>query len=168
MTSKQLIRSALELAQQWCLRLAEDLADAPFHQAAPGLNHAYWVIGHLANAEAHLTAMVTGEPHARPELDKHFGGRTQPQPESAYAGGPSYRELVALVAEGRRRTLQMLEALPEAELDRVPKGRPDEMKDLPMFASVGNALMFLAIHQQSHFGQLADARKSLGRAPLFF
>lgn len=165
MQTSDMIRFALSLSRDWAAQQVTDLADAPMTSPTPaGGNHPTWVVGHMALSEAGLLAMITGEPNPLEHWQPLFSGGTTPSRDaSAY---PAYSEVRAAYEQARARTLAYLDALTDADLTRGPRAVPAELAQDPSFASVGRLLLFIAVHQMAHFGQLADARHALGRAPL--
>jgi uncharacterized damage-inducible protein DinB len=41
----------------------------------------------------------------------------------------------------------------------------EEVREDPHFQTIGQLFLFIAMHEMSHRGQLADARNALGRKP---
>lgn len=165
MTTLDTIRFALSLSRDWASAAAADLADAPMTFPTPaGGNHPTWVVGHLAVAEAGLLSILTGGPSVLRSWDRLLSGGTTPEPDRSLY--PPYGDLLAAYERARERTLAYVETLTDADLDRTPPAVPPELAQDPSFTSIGRVLMFIAVHQMAHFGQLADARRALGRAPL--
>lgn len=159
------IRYALNTSLQWAASLAEDLKDQPLAQpTAKGGNHAMWVMGHAACSERGLLGMITGEPSPIAEWDALFGGGTEPKADASQY--PAYPEVLRAFKEARAATMRLLDSLAPARLNDKPAHLPDAFAELPDFQTVGRVLLFTAMHQMSHFGQLADVRRSLGRKPL--
>jgi uncharacterized damage-inducible protein DinB len=161
------IRNALLLSFEWNRTLAEDLRDAPLaFPTANGGNHATWIIGHAAVAQAGLRSMITGEPNPLAQWEAIFGGGTTPSSDAS--NYPSFDELLRTWRSEHDKTLALLAAQDDASLDAKPKALPPTMADFPDFATVGRILLFIAMHEMSHRGQLADVRRSLGRSVLAF
>jgi hypothetical protein len=59
----------------------------------------------------------------------------------------------------------MLDQISEEGLDRKPAAVPPGLEQA--FDSIGNAFLLFAMHQMNHRGQLCDARRAAGRAPMF-
>jgi uncharacterized damage-inducible protein DinB len=165
MTKIDMIRFALSLSGDWTSMAANDLADAPMTFPTPaGGNHPTWVVGHLAIAEAGLLSMITGCESPLKAWEPLFSAGTTPSADGSKY--PPYHELLAAYQQARAQTLAHLDKLTDADLDRRPPAVPAELAENDMFSSVGRVLMFTAAHQMSHFGQLTDSRRALGRAPL--
>jgi DinB superfamily len=158
------IRRVMQKADEWVSSAAEDLRDAAMVQPTPrGGNHPMWVVGHLAFVEGMVPQVLFGEPnpveHWQPLFDRGTTPTTDP---SAY---PPYDEVLATYRDLHAMNLARLDAIGEEGLDRrpaqVPPGFEAEM------GTMAHTLLGIALHQMSHVGQLADARRASGRAPRF-
>ena len=156
------IKMSLEMSQNWIMALAMDMKDNPLQIPTPnGGNHPLWCLGHLAYSEANLLATATGEANPLSEWERLFGGGSQPQNDAnAY---PSFAELTEKFQEVRAATLAFLDTLGEDDLDQ-PSHAEGEMKE--WFGTVGQCLAAIPMHFTYHGGQIADARRAAGRAPL--
>ncbi|MEQ9459445.1 MAG: DinB family protein [Phycisphaeraceae bacterium] len=167
MDAMEAIRAALRQSYDWNRMLAEDMRDVPLTFPTPtGGNHPVWVVGHAAFARAALLSFITGEPNPLAEWEAKLGGQSQPSGDGSVY--PSYDEVMALWEREHQRTLQALAKFGEAGLDQPALGVPPKLKDDPDFQTVGRIFLFTALHEMSHRGQLADARRALGRGPLAF
>ncbi len=165
MKAKDVIVSALEMSRDWAVMLAEDLADAPMTTVLPdGGHHAMWLIGHAAHSEGGLLGIITGEPNPLDAWGPLF--QQGSHPTNASSKYPPYREVLDHFSRLRAKTIALASRLTDTELDARPNSLPAELAGIPYFATVGSVLLFTAMHQLSHFGQLADIRRRLGRAPL--
>lgn len=164
MKAINLIRWALRKTDEWMVGTAEDLRDTPMIPPTPrGGNHPLWTVGHVAFVEGDLGQVLGGEPNPVERWRPLFGQGSKPTADaSAY---PSYDEVLATYRELRARNLARLDAIGEAGLDRpsefVPPDSEEEMK------TVGTTLLVIALHQMSHLGQLAVARRAAGKEPRF-
>lgn len=159
------IRIALEMSRDWADILAEDLADKPMTTILPdGGNHAMWIVGHAAHSEGGLYGMITGEPNPLEHWSPLFQQGSQPHFDAGKY--PPYREVLDQFKTLRAKTIKLTNTLSASDLDARPRFIPDVLAGIPIFATVGSTLVFTAMHQMSHFGQLADIRTRLGRAPL--
>ena len=164
MQSKELIRLNLDLSARAVLPLIEDMADAPLTAPTPnGGNHPLWVLGHLTYSEGSLVNfMALGEKHPLAEWKDLFGIGTQPvYDEGVY---PAMDEVLGRFAALRAGTLERLEALGEDELDTQSKKCPEDYRD--RFGTYRLCFMMAANHWFMHRGQVADARRALGRGPV--
>ncbi len=168
MTATETIRDALQLSYNWSRMLAEDLRDAAMTAPTPrGGNHPTWVVGHAVHARAGLLGMITGESSELFKTwDAKLGGGSQPVDDAA--AYPGYDKLLSMWEQMHRKTLEALDRLSDADLDQAPADVPPELKGDPDFASVGRLFLFIALHEMSHRGQLADARRAAGRGTLAF
>jgi len=162
MKTTDFIKMALENGTGWTLGLINDMKDAPFTQPTPnGGNHPLWVLGHIVRAESDLLdGFILGQPNRFPELECCAMGSTPSTDASQY---PSMDELLGKFEEIRSATLAHLDSLRDDDLDQKSHA-PAEFG--PPFATVGACFAAMATHMAFHSGQVADARKAAGRAPL--
>jgi hypothetical protein len=164
MKAIDLIRSALQFSDQVSTALVEDMRDASLTQPTPrGGNHPLWVAGHLAHTEGMLFHFILGEPNPVGHWTELFAAGAEPTPDAGRY--PTLDEVLGKYRELRARNLRLLESVGEAGLDRPPQAPPTGMGDA--FATIGRTFLTLAMHQMSHAGQVADARRAAGRKPLF-
>jgi len=158
------IRTVLAVSDRATLRLIEYMHDAPLTHPTPrGGNHPLWVLGHITFIEAGLPHILFGDPHPLERWAPLFAPGTEPLKEaSAY---PSFDELLRAYREARARNLQILEQLGESGLDRPTKAPPLGLEEA--MRTAGDTFLLLALHQMNHRGQVADARRALGRKPMF-
>ncbi len=168
MRSTDLIRFALQLTHQGTARLVEDMrGDAALTQSTPGAaggggNHPLWLVGHLAFIEGGIPKILLGEPNPVEHWAALFAAGTQPKADaSAY---PPFDEVLRTYRELRARNLKLLDEIGEAGLDRAPKWVPPGFEDV--MTTAGHTLLLIALHNMVHYGQIADARRVAGRAPL--
>ena len=76
---------------------------------------------------------------------------------------PPMDELFAKFEEIRAATLAHLDTLSEEDLDK-PSHAPEEFG--PPFATLGGCFAAMSTHMSFHSGQVADARRAVGRSPL--
>ena len=162
MKTTDYIRMALENGRGWALGLINDMKDSPLTQPTPnGGNHPLWVLGHIVRAESDLLdGFILGKPNRFPELENCGMGHT---PSLNAADYPSMDELLAKFEEIRSATIAHLDTLSDEDLDRKSHA-PEEFG--PSFATVAACFAAMAGHMAFHSGQVADARKAAGRAPL--
>ena len=164
MKAIDVIRTALQVSDQAFTRLAEDMRDAPLTSPTPrGGNHPLWVLGHLTLIEGNVPHVLFGEPNPVAKWAGLFKPGSEPTNNAdAY---PSFEELLRTYRDLRARNLQILEQLGEAGLDRPTKCPPRGLE--AFMKTAGEALLVMALHQMSHRGQIADARRAIGRKPIF-
>lgn len=164
MRAIDLIRNTMRFIDRFAFAMAEDMRDLPLTQPTPrGGNHPLWVLGHLAVSEGDLTGMVRGDPNPLDDWKRYFDSGTEPSADaSAY---PPFDEVFGKFREMRARTMRLLEELHDADLDRAPRAPQPGFEEI--IRTNADALMLIVIHQEFHFGQVADARRAAGRKPLF-
>ncbi len=166
MTVMDVIRRSLETGAEWARGVAEDMKDAPLTSPTPkGGNHPLWVLGHLAFAEGALSGMINGRPNLYEKWRPLFDMGTEPTTNAA--DYPPYEEVLTAFTQAREATLRLLDELGDAGLDQKPSAVPEEAAGNEHFQSNGRLLLLIAMHQASHLGQIADARRAAGRKPLF-
>jgi hypothetical protein len=165
MKAIDLIKDALKRSDEFAMALIEDMRSAPLTSPTPrGGNHPLWVIGHLAWCEGAFHEMILGEANPLAHWETLFAARTEPTTNAR--DYPSYDELVAQHRKLRARNLELLNTLGDAGLDRPNKAPSAGTEDF--FPTIGSTLLFMALHQMIHAGQVADARRAAGRKPMFF
>lgn len=164
MNATEAIRIALTISYEWTLALAEDLSDAPFTEPTPGGNPPMWILGHISFSNSCLLAMIDGEPPKLKDWQPLFGGGTEPSTDSSKY--PVYADVLQAFREAHTQALAILEQTGDAGLDDLPPAIPDFLAKMPELQTKGKVLIFVAMHQMAHRGQLADARRALGRKPM--
>jgi hypothetical protein len=164
MKTIDLIRWSLRKTDEWTTGAAEDMRDAPLTQpTSRGGNHPLWLIGHLAVVEGSVPQVLFGEPNPVESWKPLFGQGTRPTTEAgAY---PPFDEVISTYRDLRAKNLARLEEIGEAGLDHAPAAIPPGFED--EMRTIGHTLLVIALHQMSHLGQLADARRASGREPRF-
>jgi uncharacterized damage-inducible protein DinB len=164
MKAIDVVRNALQISDSAMMQLIEDMSDAPLTQPTPrGGNHPLWILGHITFIEGNVPHVLFGEPNPVARWAPLFAPGTEPTADaSAY---PPFDELVHTYRDLRARNLQILEQLGEAGLDRPTKSPPRGLEHV--LGTVGQSFLTIALHQMSHRGQVADARRVAGRKPVF-
>ncbi len=141
-------------------RLTADLDDANVcAQPAPNMNHAAWVVGHLALTADRVTCgMLLGIEPALPDVWKNlFSGRSRPNPDRSL-----YPPLTDLVEALASRHAAVSETLANAQPSLIEKATPHE-GFRKRFPTMGQALLHTMIgHEQMHLGQLSAWRRVQG------
>ena len=160
MNAIDFIRTQMEMSKAWILGLAADLQDAPLTAPTPnGGNHPLWIVGHLAYSEANIiNAFTQGKANPLAQWQDLFSNGIQPVADASHY--PPYQDLLAQLETVRADTLAYLDTLTEEDLDK-PSHAPEEMQSY--FGTIGKCLAVLTTHLAFHGGQLADARRALGR-----
>jgi uncharacterized damage-inducible protein DinB len=164
MKSIDLLKNALTMGDRGMMMLLEDLRSASMTSPTPrGGNHPLWVLGHITLVEANIPHVLTGEPNPLAHWAPLFKAGSEPTSDpKAY---PSFDEVLKAYRTAREKNLKLLDEIGEAGLDRPTKSPPKGLEE-PL-ATVGKTFMTIAMHQMNHRGQLADARRALGRQPVF-
>lgn len=160
MTTKDAIRHALGLADSAVLPAIDAMIDAPLtYPTSNGGCHPLWVMGHLAVVEGMLTAMLTGGNNPAARWEPLFA---QDSVAAADAGRyPTLAEVRDTFLDLRRDNLQRLETMTESDFERPTPWQPEGIE--AHFATVGKALLTVALHQTMHRGQVTDAIRAAGR-----
>jgi hypothetical protein len=165
MIATDLLRDQLESSKLLTATLLADMRDAPLTAPTPqGGNHPLWIAGHLVYSEARLThELMFDKPSPVADWGDVFRGGIQPS-NNAGDYPISIPEILAKWDEIRANTLAILSELSDDDLDKpvakCPPGRE------AMFGTIGKAFTMVAMHPLIHRGQVADARRTLGRKPL--
>ena len=164
MKAIDLIKNALAMGDGGMMMLLNDLRSVPMTSPTPrGGNHPLWVIGHIAFVEANIPHVLSGEPNPLAHWAPLFAAGAEPTSDpKAY---PGFDEVLKAYQDARARNLKLLDEIGEAGLDRPTKSPPKGLEG-PL-ATVGKTFMTIAMHQMNHRGQLADARRALGRKAIF-
>jgi uncharacterized damage-inducible protein DinB len=73
-------------------------------------------------------------------------------------------ELLAELEKVRARTLEVLSSMTDEDLSKPSKAPADRAA---LFGTIGQCFSMISHHMTFHAGQVADARRALGKAPLF-
>ena len=167
MKAIELIRFAMELTDQGTAQLVADMRDEALARPTGGGgsgNHTLWCLGHLAWIEGGIPQILFGEPHPLEHWTPLFAPGTQPSSDASLY--PSFDEVLATYRDLRKRNLKLLDELggDDAALDRVPKDVPPGFESV--MTTFGHTLMLIALHNMVHYGEIAVARRAVGRQPL--
>ncbi len=161
MQTKEAIKFALTVSDRAVLSVIDQMSGAATTFPTPhGGCHPLWVLGHLTLVEGMIPAVLFGDKNPAAEWQQYFGEDSR---AVANAGAyPPFAEVRNKYLQLREQNLKLLESLSEADLDKPtqapPKGRERE------FATYGQSLLVLALHQTMHRGNVTDARRAAGRA----
>lgn len=164
MKAIDLIRYQIVLSKNLTAGLLADMVDAPMTVPTPnGGNHPTWIAGHLAYSEANLIShILLGEPNPLPDWKSLFGIGTEPTADAdSY---PSLGDLLNKWDEVRVHTLDTLDSLDDDDLDKASSNPPPGRE--PFFDTYAKVLSLVAQHPLMHRGQVADARRAVGREKL--
>jgi hypothetical protein len=139
------------------------MGDAPLTQpTSRGGNHPLWIMGHLAFVEGTLLQTIFGEPNPVEAWAPLFAPGTRPTADAA--AYPPFAEVVATFHRLRKETIRRVEELGDEGLARAPKSIPPGFE--VAMKTAGHTFLLIALHQMVHYGQIADARRVAGKAPL--
>jgi uncharacterized damage-inducible protein DinB len=145
------------------LRFIEPMRDAPLTRPMPGGNHALWILGHLTIAEGRMHQIILGEPNPVTHWKPLFDWGTQPSDDPDLY--PPFDEVLETYKRLLTKTLSLLDEMDEDGLDQPVQQPPPGLEDA--FATVGQTLLVIAMHQAFHSGQASVARRAGGHEPYF-
>jgi len=165
MKTTECIKMALETSKSFTLGLIDDMRDAPLTQpTANGGNHPLWILGHLVYSEANIVNnLILGNENPLLEWKEIFAGGSEPVAEADRY--PAMDELMQKYEEIRAQTLRVLDSFSDDDLDQPSKNCPPDREAL--FGTIGKCFVMASLHPALHYGQVADARRTLGRKPAF-
>ena len=141
-------------------RLVADIPDGAMAlQPALGMNHAAWVLGHLACTADMLGAMIGLKPICPPEWVSLFDWNSTPSSDASL-----YASKATLL-----KALEDAHAQTAAALPHVPASRWSETTPLEavrgFLPTMGDCFVFvMAAHENMHLGQLSAWRRVQGMA----
>jgi len=158
MTDPLLLTWSLNLS--YAKRLVADIPDTIMaRQPAPGMNHAAWVLGHLACTADMLGAMIGVQPVCPPEWTVLFDWNSNPSSDAS-----RYPPKTTLL-----RALEDAHVTIAAALPGVPEARWTETTPIEavrgFLPTLGDCFVFvMAAHENMHLGQLSAWRRVQGMA----
>lgn len=163
MKTTDYIKMSLENGKGWALGLINDMRDSPMTQPTPnGGNHPLWVLGHITHGESNLLdVFILGKPNRFPEWEGVFTMQSTPSTDASQY--PSFDEVLEKFEAMRAATLAHLSTLNDEDLDQRSHA-PEQYG--PAFGTVAACFAAMVGHTSFHAGQVADARRADGRAPL--
>lgn len=144
-------------------RLAADLppekmAAQPSGVTGKPMNHAAWVLGHLAFvADFYATVLGGGQPTSPKHWSDLFGMNSAPQPDASKY--PAKDDLLRALAAGHDRLIAVVRAKP-ADFWSQPVA--DEKRRARFANNTALAVHMLVNHDAIHLGQLSAWRRALG------
>ena len=159
MQSIDLIRGNLVKSRDRVLARIEDMRDHCVVFPTPrGGGHTLWVLGHLAYIEGLVIhGFMLGKANPLAAWEETFDGADTSGDLSVF---PPFDQVIDQCRKMRESTLAILDALSEAELDRVSAKVPEGYEDT--FGTYRQCLQYVCDHWYMHRGQLADARRAAG------
>lgn len=126
--------------------------------AGKPMNHAAWVLGHLAFvADFYATVLGGGQPAAPKHWGELFGMNSAPQPDASQY--PAKDDLLKALVAGRDRLIAVARAKP-ADFWSQPVA--DEKRRARFASNTVLAVHMLVNHDAIHLGQLSAWRRALG------
>jgi hypothetical protein len=158
MNVKDPIRTTLAMSEMILGGYIADLTDSDLLvRAVPGMNPIAWQLGHLISSErGMMEKIVPGSCPALPEGFDEFHGRDRATSDDA-SGYLSLAKYQELMTAQRAATKQILESIPESDLDHAGEGFP------PYAPTYGAMLNMVGIHGLMHAGQFVAVRRMLGK-----
>jgi hypothetical protein len=161
MYMKDAIRNSLIATDRAVMAPLATIEDAPLTFPTPnGGCHPLWVMGHLAFVEGLTHEMLGAGSNPVAGWAAIFGQETVPVADAALY--PSLTEVRAQYVELRKRTLQLLDGMTEADLDTATAWQPAGLEE--QFGTYGKALLSLSLHQMMHHAHVTDSIRAAGRA----
>lgn len=164
MSTVDYIRDTIVASGNLVMALVDDLADAPLQvPTSRGGNPPLWILGHLAYAESNIVEhIIRGNENPLLDWKPVFGAGQEPSVElDVY---PKWSDVRDRFDEVRRGTLAYVDGLTDGDLAQPTVNCPEGRESF--FGTVGSCLRVISLHPMMHYGQLADARRMLGRPPL--
>jgi uncharacterized damage-inducible protein DinB len=160
-TPNDVIATGLRQTEGLFRRFTADLKPVEWHaQPVPGVNSVAWVVGHLTVID-HKRAAALGAADL-PGLPAGFAERYSQtrKPAEAQTGLDSDDELTRLFLAVRASlTAAVLAASAEQLAEPLPTPGP-------LFATQGEAALFMGLHAAMHLGQITVIRRLLGYPPV--
>lgn len=163
MKTVDFIRTGLDMSAEMTLALAEDMKEIPLTSPTPkGGNHPLWVLGHLAWSEGQFLQIMLGRENPLAHWKELFGNGSEPSAEAARY--PTFDVVKKAFLDQRAEVVKVLNTLTDADLDQPSKACPPELKQF--VGTYGQCFLLAIMHPMTHRGQVADARRAVGRKPL--
>lgn len=139
-------------------KLTVDLpAEKWAHQPAPHMNHAAWVIGHLAASGDTLIVLLGHQPTTPENWQQLFGIFSEPVSDASV-----YPEPAQLLAALEKTHAKLAEIVPQVS-DETWQSRPALEPLAEHFPVLGPfAALILGAHESFHLGQLSAWRRVQG------
>lgn len=162
MNAKDAVRFTLGNADFLVGQYLSDITDQELvARTTPDANHIAWQLGHLISAECRLVEAATGQKASLPDgfSERHSKDTAASDKAADFLSKDEYLSLAKTV---RAATLQALEGISEADLDKPVGGRVP-----PFVKTAGHCFMLVGNHWILHAGQFAVLRRKLNRPRQF-
>ena len=157
------IRTALATSDRWVKQAGRDEGCAAGACKFKTSNHAMWVLGHTTVVEGRLHKTLFGTPNPVEHWKPLFDAGSEPSDDPAVY--PPFEEVVREIPRAAQQDIAYVNTLSDADLDRPVKNPPPGLEK--PFATVGSALLTIALHQAFHNGESSVARRASGKQPVF-
>lgn len=159
MTDRETILAAFRFTLEYAEKLAAELSDDELAlQPHPGMNHAAWVLGHVALGSDLVAALLGQSLVTDANWMTTFGPGSTPTPDrSAY---PAKEQLLTTMRTTHARAIDLLSRATPEQLNQ-----PNQTPFFPaQFPTVGALIThLLTTHAALHLGQLSAWRRALGK-----
>ena len=158
---KEHLLRAAAINLDYAKKLVADIPEETMcQQPAPGMNHAAWVLGHLAYVFDSMIGVFDQQSSMSREWKDLFNLASKPEGERGKY--PSKAALLAAYEKAYQRIVDAVKAAsPEALAREFPNPRLR-----PLMPTVGIAMVhILTSHQGIHLGQLSAWRRAQGLPP---
>jgi DinB superfamily len=162
MGPKDVMRKSLDISEFTLKSYLGDLSDADLLlRPIEGMHPIALQLGHLINTERFVNELV--KPGSAPPLPEGFEKahdiKNADLDDSGFVSKETYLELMAAQ---RAHTRELIDAVPESELEDTRDGK------LPTWVpTVGDALALPGLHCLMHYGQFVAVRRAL-KKPISF
>jgi len=139
-------------------RLVADIDDDRMaFQPEPHMNHAAWVLGHLACTADMLGTMIGVQPACPPEWTSLFDWNSSPYSDASRY--PAKAVLLGALEEAHARVAAALPGIPESRWSETTP--VEEVRGF--LPTLGDCFVFvMAAHENMHLGQLSAWRRVQG------
>jgi len=158
MNAKDVIKNTLSMGDMILTTYLGDFTDEELlMRAVPGMNHAAWQLGHLISSERRMMTDAGFDMPALPDgFDESYSAEAAKSNDAAkFLKKDAYLELLQ---QQRAATMERLDALPEADLD---KPAPEAMRAYA--ATIGALFNMLGVHVLMHAPQFVALRRKLDK-----
>jgi uncharacterized damage-inducible protein DinB len=164
--SQATFREAASYALEFSARMIDmyfaDLTPAELlHRPTAAANCPAWTLGHLILSERWMASMVGASESTLPPLPEGFERRFSRADNAPAADDYGDTSTLLPLFHAHRRAL--VAAVKAAPVEKLAEPQANRMN---LFSTVGEAILFNALHQTMHAGQVTITRRALGRPPV--
>lgn len=156
-----LLLTRYQLQQKYLHQLVDDLTEEEMiAQPKPGMNHAAWIVGHLAWTSNSLVSMLGGTSEYDRSWNALFDFHSFPRADATLY--PSKPDLLASFDAAHRHVAMRVSRVTDDQLSQILP--VESLRSL--IPTVGDAIVHITTtHEATHIGQLSAWRRALGREP---